>query len=304
MKVFYHNDNDGKCAAHLVYLWAKNKQYNIEQTDFYPVNYNDKVPTADLVEKGEEVYIVDYSFTETTVSELLNISFKAMGNVYWFDHHKTSLEVEGYIKSTNVCKSMVIDVNRSGTLITYDELIKDTEVDNDTIKEVVKLVDDYDRWIHAYPESKLFNSGSTMFPNGPFDDIWHTDPGNVIEKGKFVKEYNDIINLKMCNHGKYFIKINDKRCIVLNTPIKSSDVFNEYFEKYRLAIRWSFDGEIYNYSIYSSRDDVDCSAIAKYFDPNGGGHKGAAGFRSKDLKFKAGYSYRIKNATIPKKKVQ
>ena len=87
---------------------------------------------------------------------------------------------------------------------------------------------------------------------------------------------------------------------VLNTPIKSSDAFSTYFEKYGLVIRWSFNGNLFNYSIYSSLEDVDCSAIAKHFDQAGGGHKGAAGFTSDKLLFKDGFSYRIKGATINK----
>ena len=298
MKVFYHDDNDGKCAAHQVYLYTKLNNVDINKKDFYPVNYNDKTPDASLIEKGEEVYIVDYSFTEATIDKLLAISFKANGNVHWFDHHKSSLEVLDYVTSTNICKSVCIDMERSGALIAYNMLIKGTNSDDGCVRHVVDLVDDHDRWIHAIPESKLFNLGSIVFPNGPCDNIWHSDPDNVIDKGVSISEYTNIANLKACRQGKYLIKINDKRCVVLNTPIKSSEALSTYFEKYGLAIRWSFNGQNFEYSVYSTLEDVDCSAIAKHFNPAGGGHKGAAGFTSDKLLFKDGFTFRIKGATI------
>jgi nanoRNase/pAp phosphatase (c-di-AMP/oligoRNAs hydrolase) len=39
-------------------------------------------------------------------------------------------------------------------------------------------------------------------------------------------------------------------------------------------------------SLYSTRDDIDCGAIAKTY--GGGGHKGAAGFQCDTLPFPIG----------------
>lgn len=301
MKVFYHDDNDGKAAAHMVYLYAQMMQKEISKEDFYPVNYGNKLPDKNLINKGEEVFIVDYSFTENTIDTLSAISFKSLGNVHWYDHHKSSLEVEKYVKSTNICKSVLININKSGAMIAYEQLVRGHLCyDTGEIYKVIKLVDDYDRWIHKYPESLWFNTGSITVPNGPMDDIWHTDPSAIIEKGKTIQEYKDISDTKTCKASKYFIKINDKRCIVLNTPVKSSQAFGSLYDKYKLAIRWSFNGKTYEYSVYSGYDDIDCSAIAKHFDPAGGGHKGAAGFRSKNLLIKENYSFRISMPDIPK----
>lgn len=294
MKIFYHDDNDGKAAAAMVYLHLSEDGISVSKTDFYPVNYADKVPTADVVAKGESVYIVDYSFTEATFDKLSNICFKSENNVYWYDHHESSLEIYDYVKSTNLCKDLIIDMNYSGARIVYNRFIKDTNIDSDDIKRVITLVDDYDRWIHNYPESMYFNTGSLMYPNGPTDKIWKSDPKEVIENGKIIQQYNDISNTKNTRSSKYFIKVNDKRCIVLNSSIKSSQAFGSYYDKYKFAIRWSFNGKEYNYSIYSEFDDINCSIIAKHFDPEGGGHKGAAGFRSDKLLFKDGFSFRIK----------
>ena len=68
MKVFYHNDLDGRCAGALVAYFTGN--YNPE--DYYEVDYVmdlSVVPVAD----GEIVYFVDYSFKENTLDFLKSL---------------------------------------------------------------------------------------------------------------------------------------------------------------------------------------------------------------------------------------
>lgn len=301
MKIFYHDDADGKAAAHCVYLYAKLFMRDISKEDFFPVNYGDKLPDAEKLKKGETVFIVDYSFTEKTIGTLSAISFKALGNVYWYDHHKSSLDVKEYVDNTRMCKSVVIDMNRSGAKIAYDELITPSNIFNLNLEKVITYVDDYDRWIHKYPESLSFNSGLIMYPNGPTDDVWEDDPAEVIEKGAVIQKYLTKTNNKIAKNS-FFIKINDKRCIVLNTPSRSSQSFGSLYERYKFGITYSFNGKEYYYSVYSSLPDIDCSLIAKHFDPTGGGHKGAAGFRSNKELFKNGNIFRIRMGTKEYKK--
>ncbi len=48
-------------------------------------------------------------------------------------------------------------------------------------------------------------------------------------------------------------------------------------EKHKLMVPFHYDGKTWNFSLYSTHEDVDCGAIAKLY--GGGGHKGAAGFK-------------------------
>lgn len=57
-----------------------------------------------------------------------------------------------------------------------------------------------------------------------------------------------------------------------------------FIEPYDLMITFCRrKDKLWNVSLYSTKPDIDCGAIAKSF--GGGGHKGAAGFRCKDLPF-------------------
>lgn len=294
MKIFYHDSAAGKAAAHCVYEYAKSFRKEISNNDFFPVNYNEKIPSADVVDKGEQVFILGYSFNKKTIENLMKVSIQANGNVYWYDHHKTSLEVKDYVEKYNLFKSMIIDMNRSGAMITYDELIVNNHIFNINLERIIQLVDDYDRWVHQYPESISFNSGLMLYKNGPMDKIWEQDPQKVIARGAIVQKYITITNKKILKNNAFFIKINDKKCVVLNSPSKSTQALGELFDKYKFGIIYSYTGKGYYYSVYSARSDIDCSMIAKHFDKKGGGHKGAAGFRSDRELFKSGNIFRIR----------
>lgn len=303
MKIFYHNDNDGKAAAALVNLYAKSVlKQELNKEDFIAVNYNDSVPNADIVSKNEIVYIVDYSFTKSTIDQLRGIRNKT-NQIVWLDHHKSSLEVLQLVRNEYLTLYTEVDINRCGAMITYDHLIKYLDIDNnDNIKEIIKLVDDYDRWVHNYKESLLFNIGSEMFDTNPMSDFWFSaNVDIVVASGKTMKEFKDNLNREYCDRFAYTCTINNHECIVLNTPEASSQAFVEYYDKYKFAIRYVFDGNKYIYSIYSSLPDIDCSVIASSINPAGGGHKGAAGFTSDKIEFKPSGLYEFKRYTIKHK---
>lgn len=291
MKIFHHNDNDGKAAAAIIYRSFKRQGLILDKDDFISVNYNDSIPTADQIQDNDVVVIVDYSFTEATVHNLYEISKKANRQVWWYDHHKSSLEVLDKVIEDKICKDVIVDMDRSGAKIVYDKYAKYNT--SEYVDNIIKLVDDYDRWIHQYPESMWFNIGSTMEDTHPTSDTWINDPVKIIENGKLIKEYNDAKNSKLVKDNGYEITINNHKCIVLNSPERISQAFAEYFDEYKFAIIWSFNGKNFTHSIYSQLEDVDCAKIAEHFNPTGGGHKGAAGFVSDKIIFIKGLEFVI-----------
>ena len=73
----------------------------------------------------------------------------------------------------------------------------------------------------------------------------------------------------------YFICINKERFNPINFGI------DYHKDGYDGCACFYFDGKQYNFSLYNDNGLVDVSLIAKQF--GGGGHKGAAGFRVKNL---------------------
>lgn len=83
---YHHNDLDGRCAAAVVAHYFKDKN---------PDNYIESDYTGlktELCWDNDEVFIVDYSFTENTMEALLAICDIAR-RVVWIDHHDSSIDL-------------------------------------------------------------------------------------------------------------------------------------------------------------------------------------------------------------------
>ena len=83
MKCFYHNDMDGHAAAAIVAKETK----NYKEENFIEIDYVSPIP-IEIIEEGETVYFVDYSFDEANL-DYLNKMIEKKCNIIWIDHHKT-----------------------------------------------------------------------------------------------------------------------------------------------------------------------------------------------------------------------
>lgn len=279
MKCFYHNDLDGRCAGSIVAQFENN--YN--RCDFFEVDYVTKLP-LDVIQEGEKVYFVDYSFTKDTVWQLEAI-LKITNDVVWIDHHTSSINIEKELPWTSEIKGLRAE-RRSGAALTYMYLHDKFDIKD--CPYYVQLVSDYDCWLYKLePDTTFFKIGIETKKYDVLDDIWENLIRNgaapIIELGKVIKSYIDNDNTYYREHFAYESEIAGHKCLVVNRKTNSW-VFGEKYNEYPLVMVWVFDGDQYTYSIFSSNKDIDCSKIAESY--GGGGHKGAAGFSSAELLFK------------------
>lgn len=279
MKCFYHNDMDGRCAGSLVAQFTNN--YNPE--NYFEVDYRNPLP-IDKVSIGEDVYIVDYSFTCNTVgvlAELINLKC----NVVWIDHHKSSIELmknPDYAWLHNI--PGVRNSNASGALLTY---LHFNCVSSSEAPMYIRYVDDYDRWIYAFGDNTVyFKLGLETHPYDALDSIWidlstkNVTVLKLVASGELIKKYIDMDNAQYLSDFGYESEIAGYKCYVINRR-SNSWIFGDKIKQYPIVATWVYDGNRYQYSLYSSFENVDCSKIAEQF--GGGGHKGAAGFQSDKL---------------------
>ena len=74
----------------------------------------------------------------------------------------------------------------------------------------------------------------------------------------------------------------------MNIGNANSEFFGNKIDEYDAVVSMCFNGKDWNYSMYSNKDNVECGTLCRYLGvDNGGGHKGAAGFRHNDLLFRA-----------------
>ena len=286
MKCFHHNDMDGRSAAALVAYYEK----NLNNDDYIELDYSKDIP-VDIITKDETVYIVDYSFSAKTKNELDAI-LKITPNVIWIDHHQTSMEfIERNPDYGNI--KGIRSNDRCGAYLTYQYLFEGR-----IVPKYIELIDDYDRWVNAIPESQLFKLGIDAQPNQhPTSSLWHglylldnmtaaagvSNVDDIIREGKLISRYTKITNKFDYNRMAFESTIRGHKCIVINKPGNSKvlcDILEDINCPYECGIVYTFNGNEYKYSIYGAKNsDIDCSKIAESY--GGGGHKKAAGFRTK-----------------------
>jgi uncharacterized protein len=282
LKCFYHNDMDGRCAASIVADYTTN--YHL--ADYIEVDYTKPLST-DIIELNEDVYIVDYSFKDNTVYQLQEILAKTK-NVIWIDHHTSSLNLIKQMPELNNIKGLIRD-KISGAALTYMYLYKRAF---DDLPKYIKLVSDYDCWQYCFgDETTYFKLGLETYNFNALDDVWiklfnstySYKTEEIIEIGELIKNYIDKDNEYYLSHFGYESELDGYKCYVVNKK-SNSWIFGNKYNEYPFVVVYVFDGNQYTYSLFSSNKDIDCSKIAEKL--GGGGHKGAAGFCSKELLLK------------------
>lgn len=287
MKCIYHCDLDGRCAGAIVAFFTGNR----EEENYIEANYNDVLPIDDFT-NGEKVFLVDFSFTENTKHYLDKLIAKDC-NIIHIDHHSSTMELY-----KNNPKYQELDGIRteehSGAALTWMYFTGAKSIEECPF--FVQYVSDFDCWHFNLHNTQEFKYGMETFDYHPLCKIWeqliseHYDCDDnlsfvhsIIDNGFVVKKYIDNINKEYCEKYAYETELEGNKCIVVNKKDCGSLVFGELVEQYPMCMVWSFDGEYYQYSIYSSNENIACNKIAEKY--GGGGHKGAAGFRMKEMPF-------------------
>ena len=307
MKIFHHDDMDGFAAASVVMLYfagadkkdgffdgaaIKNK-YNISKGLCETIIHNKEKdePKFASVKNHDTVIIVDISFTDET-KHYLDILLEKKCNIIWIDHHQSSIDLlEKYPKYRGI--KGIIKNGISGALLTYMFFYKETDPTNAPI--YLQYISDYDCWINKLqPNTDFFKLGYDA-EDDKFEALYNlfeeyiecesTSLDKFISNGKILKQYimNDH-NYYRETYG-YESKLEDGTPVYCVNKSTNSWVFGDLYDKYPVVCNYAFDGKEYEYSLYSnSNSEFNCG---KYCEKHGGGgHKGAAGFRSKELLYK------------------
>lgn len=295
MKCYMHSDADGKSSGQIVMQHTGNRN----KDDYFIVNYEDDVADKfDLAKEGEEIWIVDYSISVETRG-ILNKLLKKNCKIHWCDHHKTTFDLlEEYPEYDEIPGKR--DKRWSGVFLTFQYCFPDKEV-----PRYIELISDYDTWSKKYKESnwlsygliardmmecsqKLFDeseaaeSGDDVM-NAKIDDSNLPYLTELINNGKAIEEYMIQINKMTMNSLSFECEFEGHTILVVDNN-SNSFVFGDQIKDYPFVGIFSYNGDEYKYSLYSHNPEkIDCSEIAKKY--GGGGHPGAAGFRSKKLHF-------------------
>lgn len=298
--IYHHNDEDGIFSGALIYDYEK----NVNKADWikcikvdYTMDLNATIDEDILSLKDVVVYFVDYSFSRKenidTISTFLNNGDK----VIWIDHHKSSIDVLNSLSqdiTKNANFEAVINTDYCGAVLCYEYVNK---IKNN--KKILNLVNSWDMWLHDVENDASFNEGfmnkqiSAEALGGfigkllVFEDKEEEFINSCISDGLVISSYLTNKNESLCNSNGFEFKIDyfgkEYKCFGL-CQYGNSLVFGDRINDYDIVSLIRFNGEQFICSLYSNKDEIDCSEIASAlgtFDGlGGGGHKGAAGFQT------------------------
>lgn len=139
--IVYHIDLDGSTSGLLLNL-------AFPHATMLRVNYNweDELKNRQLISEHDCIIIADMS-VKPSFARLLNKLREQGKTILLYDHHDSA--ISKFKESNCLYDWMILDTNRCGALICYDELLK--AFSNSNIREyryLSELTDDYDRWVH------------------------------------------------------------------------------------------------------------------------------------------------------------
>jgi len=275
----FHGDLDGHTSAAII-----DKRFRVDK--FVVANYDIDFP-FDRICKNEEVYIVDFSLkSKEVMSRLLSVT----KNVVWIDHHITAIQkFKGY---ENI-EGIRADTYPAACLLCWQYCYPSI-----TPPAFVSLVSDFDTWTYKFGDDtrNLVTAAQSMENTHPLNrDFWKLVLNNdkkIIEglklngeKIRLVQE-NDRINF--AKNNAFEVNFEGLKTIACNKRDGGSLLFEnlENIGDYDIMMSFQYCGKskLWEFSIYSTKPNVNCSEIAKKY--GGGGHPGAAGFSQTKLPFK------------------
>ena len=278
MKCFYHSaDLDGHCSGAIV------KYFN-PSCEMFGINYGDEFPWG-VGERDETVYMVDFSL------QPFGDMVKLWGgkNLIWIDHHISAIkdsESKEYQMSDAILGLRRDGIGACGLVWEY--------FSKEPAPYPVQLLAEYDVWNHSDPNALPFQYGIRMYHTRPDDDgmdFWvdffdsdrYDGTAEIIEQGKLLLRHISSDNSKYAKACAFDTELDGLKCIAINKMLTNSQLFDSVWdkEKYDAMLTFGFRKGAWTVSLYTDKDGVDVSVIAKA--RGGGGHVQAAGFQCDKL---------------------
>jgi oligoribonuclease NrnB/cAMP/cGMP phosphodiesterase (DHH superfamily) len=282
IKLFTHNDLDGKGCAVLAHLVTDN--VDIEECSYN--NVNEKVKR--FIDNEEYEGYTDIFITDLSVSEEIAEKIEGLYKyIRLIDHHKTAMWLNKYDWCT--VEEITNDELECGTSLFYKHIscYLPLKTDNKMLKDFVEAVRLYDTWqwktnfggqfakdLNDLSEILKDNFVAEMVDKIKQNELFITDVSYhlLYYKRKDIEEYIEykISNAIMkCDKDKnvfYVVMCDRKDC----TSELGSKLLDTHDVDYAMIV---YDGGI----ALRSKGDFDVSIIAE--KNGGGGHKNAAGYK-------------------------
>ena len=304
MICIYHNrDLDGYTSGAIVKKWHDSLKFNdytnnIEKSELKLIGYDYGQPIPyNQIPTGEKVIMIDVSLKMPDMYMLAK-HIGSFQNFIWIDHHISAIkEYEKFMTEREEHYPFLTAVLQDG--IAACEVGWNYFFPDEKIPKAIQLLGEYDTWRNNDKEKwekeiLPFQFGMRLHCNSPEtfpkELMYHSIEREerktidyIINQGKTVLQYQAMINEAQCKKAAFEYDFNGYKAICLNGGGFNSDVFKTIYDesKHDIMMPFQFDGKQWTISLYTTKDDIDCSIIAK--SKGGGGHKKAAGFQVKNI---------------------
>lgn len=266
--VIYHAScPDGFMAAWLFHRWLG------DTAEYVPFEYGEEPPSV----KGLEVYVLDFSFPREVMIRMA----KEAKSLVVLDHHKTAQEA---CEGLDFCTFMM---DHSGAGLALEWLSSHTAfVFSKTIRQFVAFVEDNDLWRKSLDNTDEVRAAylSIPFKFGDWSDLIIRGRDYWVSTGKAILAYQ---RKMVDDHMRKAELLSDTALGVDHVPFVNSSakdivsmLLHKMCEHFPFAAAYWWQDGWWNWSLRSS-GGVDVSEVAKMF--GGGGHKTAAGFKTRTL---------------------
>lgn len=271
MKCFYHSaDLDGLCSGAIV-------RRRFQACEMYGFDYGMPFPW-DMVKPGEMVIMVDVSLPMPEMARLND-----MCALIWIDHHKSAID-EAFRLELVINGKQVI--GKAGCELAWEFCFGSMPMPRG-----VWMLGRYDVFdLGAAADVLAFQYGLRGRDTRVESDVWKeiflnhkpfTD--EVTQDGRTVLRYQAMQDAEIATERAFATAVNGLRVIAINGN-RGSQRFDSVWDAEKFDAMCAFylrrDG-MWCVSLYSVKPEVDCGAVCKAL--GGGGHKGAAGFMTREL---------------------
>ena len=277
MIVYYHkNCNDGSAAA--LAAWLAHPD-----ATFIAVNYGTDPSPDDY--RNEHVYILDFSWPASTITLMAEDAY----SITILDHHKTAEMELAQLQLHNVM--VTFDMTQSGAMLAWKHFHP-----NKGVPELIRNIQDRDIWTREMPWSDHISRALMLHRDWRQWAPYLDNTSQLIHEGSVLLEAQNLHIQSLIAHLKpSVLEVYNRDGVrsqyfdipIINVPaFMISDTLHALLQKFPEA---SFAAgfniveypNVYQWSLRSSDDREDVALIAR--NMGGGGHRNAAGFRSRFL---------------------
>lgn len=250
-------------------------------------DYGQELPMQ-RIPPNEEIIMIDVSLP---MKEMLELARHSGFKLTWIDHHISAInDFNSFVgEGESFCKA-VLKNGIAACEIGWGYLFPEIE-----LPRSVWLLGKYDTWRNQekhewenevlpfqYGMRQICNSPET-FPVSLFEHygIFQGSPiDEIVHSGKTIIQYQKSSNQLLCKRAAFERDFMGFRAICLNMGGASSQSFDSVYNEsnHDIMIPFFFTGNKWVVSLYTTKEGIDCSALAK--QRGGGGHTKAAGFET------------------------